>query len=66
MSLERLASERVEDAEAEYWSLFGHIPGRGADCIGDFATREHAEEVFARITGTRYADTVATAKERGA
>jgi hypothetical protein len=43
--------EQVDDAEAEFWSLFGHIPGQGLDCIGDFATREHAEEVFARITG---------------
>ena len=46
--------EQVEDAEADFWSLFGHIPGQGLDCIGDFATREHAEEIFARITGRRY------------
>jgi hypothetical protein len=43
--------EQVSDAEAEFWSLFGHIPSQGLDCIGDFATREHAEEVLARITG---------------
>ena len=43
--------EQVSDAEAQFWSLFGHIPGRGLDCIGDFATREHAEEILARITG---------------
>jgi hypothetical protein len=43
--------EQVSDAEAEFWSLFGHIPGQGLDCIGDFATREHAEEILARITG---------------
>jgi hypothetical protein len=43
--------EQVADDEAEFWSLFGHIPGQGIDCIGDFATREHAEEVFAKITG---------------
>ena len=48
--------EQVEDAEADFWSLFGHIPGQGLDCIGDFATREHAEEIFARITGRRYAE----------
>jgi hypothetical protein len=46
--------EQVAESEAEFWSLFGHIPGRGADCIGDFETREHAEEVYARITGRRY------------
>jgi len=46
--------EQVPDDEAESWSLYGHIPGQGIDCIGDFKTREHAEEVFARITGRRY------------
>lgn len=46
--------EQVPDDEAQSWSLFGHMPGQGLDCIGDFATREQAEEVFARITGRRY------------
>jgi hypothetical protein len=46
--------EQVADADAEFWGLFGHIPGRGLDCIGDFATREHAEEVYARITGRHH------------
>ncbi len=46
--------EQVPNNEARSWSLFGHIPGQGLDCIGDFATREQAEEVFARITGRRY------------
>ena len=46
--------EQVTDDEAEFWSLFGHIPRQGLDCIGDFETREHAEEVYARITGRRY------------
>ena len=48
--------EQVSDHEADFWSLFGHIPAEGLECIGDFATREHAEEVFARITGRRYWD----------
>jgi hypothetical protein len=46
--------EMVDDDEAEFWSLFRHIPGHGLDCIGDFATRQHAEEIFARITGHSY------------
>lgn len=46
--------EQVGDVEAEFWSLYGHIPGAGLDCIGDFKTREHAEEVYARITGRSY------------
>jgi hypothetical protein len=43
--------EQVSDKEARFWSLFGHIPGQGLDCIGDFKTRALAEEVYARITG---------------
>jgi hypothetical protein len=46
--------EQVDDDDAQFWSLYGHIPGHGAECIGDFKTREHAEEVYARITGRRY------------
>jgi hypothetical protein len=46
--------EQVPDDEARFWSLYGHIPGQGLDCIGDFKTREHAEEIYARITGRRY------------
>jgi hypothetical protein len=46
--------EQVPDSEAKFWSLYGHIPGQGVDCIGDFKTREHAEEVFARITRMTY------------
>ena len=46
--------EQVSDRKAEFWSLFGHIPGQGLDCIGDFKTRRHAEEIYARITGRRY------------
>jgi hypothetical protein len=42
--------------EADFWTVYGHIPGEGVQAIGDFDTREHAEEVFARITGRRYAD----------
>ena len=46
--------EPVEDADAEMWSLYGHVPDLGVEAIGDFRTRQHAEEVFARITGRRY------------
>jgi hypothetical protein len=48
--------QQVADSHAQFWSLFGHIPGQGLDCIGDFATREHAEGVFARITGRPYTE----------
>lgn len=45
--------EMVADDHADFWSLFGHIAGQGIDCIGDFETRERAEEVLARITMRR-------------
>ncbi len=48
--------ERVADEEAQFWSLFGHIPGMGDECIGDFKTREFAEEIYARITGLSYSE----------
>jgi hypothetical protein len=47
--------EQVPDDEAMFWSLYGHIPGAGLECIGDFKTRALAEEVYERITGERYA-----------
>jgi hypothetical protein len=43
--------EQVPDNEAQFWSLYGHIPGQGLECIGDFKSREFAEEIYARITG---------------
>ena len=48
--------EPCEPFEADFWTLYGHIPGEGAQAIGDFDTREHAEEVFARITGRPYTE----------
>lgn len=43
--------ERCEPFEADFWTLYRHIPGEGVLAIGDFDTREHAGEVFAHITG---------------
>jgi hypothetical protein len=51
----RFYFETCKPEEADVWTLYGHIPGEGVEAIGDFATREHAEEVYARITGERYA-----------
>jgi hypothetical protein len=48
--------EQVPDEKAQFWSLYGHIPGQGVECIGDFKSREFAEEVYARITGESYDD----------
>jgi len=43
--------EECEPEEADMWRLNGHVYGDGPHVIGDFASREYAEEVFQRITG---------------
>lgn len=50
----RFYFEVCEPYEADVWTLYGHITGEGAQAIGDFATRDHAEEVFQRITGIAF------------
>lgn len=52
----RFTFEPCEPREADVWTLYGHVTGEGVQAIGDFDTREHAEEVFARISGRRYTD----------
>lgn len=54
--------EPCESFEADFWTLYGHIPREGVQTIGDFDTHEHAEEVFARITGHRYTGKATTRK----
>ena len=48
--------EYLEDMPEElrtsaFWSIYGHTPGEGVECIGDFTTREHALEVLRRLLG---------------
>lgn len=50
-------AEQCPDSEAEYWTLFGHIPGQGLETIRDFPSREAAEEMFQRITGIPFGET---------
>jgi len=44
-------AEVVFEHQAEYWSLFGHIPGQGVEWLKDFPTREAAEVVQYRLKG---------------
>ncbi len=53
--------EVCEPAEADVWTLYGHIDGEGVQAIGDFDTRDQAEEVFQRITGIAFANSYAVA-----
>jgi hypothetical protein len=43
--------EVCEPHEAHVWTLYGHINDEGVEAIGDFSTREKAEQIYARITG---------------
>lgn len=54
--------ETCNPHEADVWTLYGRIPGQGVEAIGDFESRSHAEEIFARITGRRYSDHTQTMK----
>jgi hypothetical protein len=46
-------TETCDDSEAEFWTLYGHIKGE-AEAIGDFNSREAAEEIYYRITGQEF------------
>ena len=48
--------EVCEPHEADVWTLYGHLPEGGVEAIGDFATREAAEQTFQRITGNPFGD----------
>jgi len=54
--------EPCEAFEADFWTVYGHIPGEGVQAIGDFRCRKHAEEVYARITGHPYQRVASDAK----
>jgi hypothetical protein len=43
-----------DEHEADMWRLYGNRPGRDSVCVGEYATRALAEDVFACITGRRY------------
>ena len=38
--------EQCEYSEADFFSLYGHLPGLGLECIGDFVSREAAERIL--------------------
>ncbi|WP_206352401.1 hypothetical protein [Tautonia rosea] len=40
-----------DDDEAEFWTLYGHVQGVRVEALGDYSSREAAEEVYQCITG---------------
>lgn len=47
-----IAIEECVPDQAEFWTLFGKAKGR-AEPIGDFDTRQEAEQLYRCITGWR-------------
>jgi hypothetical protein len=45
-----------EDHEAHVWTLLGLVDGEPDVGVGEFASRERAEEVYQRITGKPWSD----------
>jgi hypothetical protein len=50
------AFESLSDVPEElrgsvFWSFYGHTPGEGVQCLGDFTTRDHALEALRRLFG---------------
>jgi hypothetical protein len=43
-----------DEHEADMWRLYGNRRGRDSVCVGEYATRALAEDVYAAITGRRY------------
>lgn len=37
--------EVCEESEAHFWSVYGHLPEGGIECLADYRTREFAEEI---------------------
>ena len=46
--------EQVPDTEAQFWSLYGHASDCHWLCLGNFKTRQFAEEIYTRIIGQPY------------
>jgi len=47
------ACEICKPDEADFWTLYGHIPGEGIDAFADCETKEQCEELLQRITGKK-------------
>ena len=45
------SGEEIPEADALYWSLYGHTPNEGLECIGDFISFEAACSVAEKIFG---------------
>ena len=50
-ALESEADVPPEDRGRIFWSFYGHTPGEGVQCLGDFTTRDLALEALRRLFG---------------
>lgn len=51
------SGEEIPEADALYWSLYGHTPNEGLECIGDFISFEAACEVADKLGGKLFSKT---------
>lgn len=56
----RFYFEVCEPAEADVWTLYGHIHGEGVKAIADFASANDAEEIYFHITGQPFTGSYAS------
>ena len=51
------SGEEIPEADALYWSLYGHTPNEGLECIGDFISFGAACEVANKLGGKLFSKT---------
>ena len=44
------ASLKGVNADRHFWSLYGHLPEGGVECVGDYTCYRHAADIYERIT----------------
>jgi hypothetical protein len=51
------AGEEISEGSSIIWSLYGHTPNEGLECIGDFNSFEAACEVAEKLGGKLFPKT---------
>jgi hypothetical protein len=46
--------EEIPEGAVVSWSLYGHIPNEGLECIGDFNSFDSACEVAEKLGGNKF------------
>jgi hypothetical protein len=46
--------EEIPEGSVVSWSLYGHVPNEGLECIGDFNSFDSACEVAKKLGGNKF------------